>query len=95
MLKAERSSQPPALPPTQTHPVNEGGSGENAPSSSSAPPQGDNERESSVDDVFDEGGNCCQRRRRKKREEESNTEMKRCVSTGQDEDLDESVFTGE
>ena len=92
MLKAERASQP---GPSQNHtPPNEIISGPTTPCPSiNGHNAGGDEMESSVE--RSEG--CCQRRRGKEGNNAvaENTEMQRCGgSNAQDEDLDESAFTG-
>ena len=99
MLNAERASQP---GPSQNHtPPNEmmeeTRSGPTTPCPSiNGHNDGGDEIVSSVEES-ERGEGCCQRRRGREGNNAAakNTEMQRCCgSSAQDEDLDESVFTG-
>ena len=92
MLTAERLSTPPTLPPPAPP---SRGSRTTSPCSP-VPPQIEDEIESNVDDVEEgEQSRCCPKRKRVGGDNSAvsvNAELQHC---GKDEDLDESVFTGE
>ena len=83
---------PPVQPPSPA-PVNGRGTGPTSPHSSDAS-LSEEEAESNVDINGEEReGSCCKKRKSRRERENNggNTELQRCA---QDEDLDESIFTG-